>query len=120
RKARTTVSMLGEFKLAADPDFGGTNLVPEDFSLQQNYPNPFNPTTIIEYALPVDDFVELVIFNALGQAVKTLQQGRQLAGSYQVSWDGTDSRGHQVASGMFFYRIKAGTFVKTKKMILLR
>jgi len=120
RKARANVSMLGKFKIASDADFGGTNLVPEDFSLSQNYPNPFNPTTVIEYALPVDDFVELVIFNALGQAVKTLHQGRQFAGTYQVSWDGTDKRGNQAASGIFFYRIKAGNFVKTQKMILLR
>ena len=120
RKARANVSMLGKFKIASDADFGGTNLVPEDFFLSQNYPNPFNPTTVIEYALPVDDFVKLVIFNAIGQAVKTLHQGRQLAGTYQVSWDGTDKRGHQVASGIFFYRIKAGNFVRTQKMILLR
>ncbi len=120
RKARANVSMLGKFKIASDADFGGTNLVPENFSLSQNYPNPFNPTTIIEYALPVDAFVELVIFNALGQAVKTLHQGRQFAGTYQVSWDGTDKRGNQAASGIFFYRIKAGNFVKTQKMILLR
>lgn len=119
-KAKAQVSELGEFKIAYNPDFNGTNLVPEEFSLSQNYPNPFNPTTIIEYALPDDKIVELTVFNSLGQAVRTLHKGRQFAGNYQVQWDGTDEHGRRVASGVFFYRIKAGNFIETRKMILLR
>ena len=94
--------------------------IPVDFSLGQNYPNPFNPTTIIEYSLPRDENVELIVFNFLGQSVRTLHSGEQLAGNHQVQWDGRDEQGQSVGSGVFFYRIKMGDFVRTHKMILLR
>ncbi|MFQ5824682.1 MAG: S8 family serine peptidase [bacterium] len=119
-KIKAQVFKLGEFKISLDPGFDGTNLVPKTYSLKQNYPNPFNPITTIEYDLPEDGLVVITVFNSLGQKVKTLYNGHQLAGSYKVHWDATNETGHQVSSGVYFYRLKAEKVVKTNKMILLR
>ncbi len=89
--------------------------VPKQFYLAQNYPNPFNPKTIINYELPITTDVELSIFNLLGQKVATLVSGKQPAGNYQVEWDATG-----FASGVYYYRIEAGNFVQTRKMIYLK
>ncbi|RMD62641.1 T9SS C-terminal target domain-containing protein, partial [Candidatus Parcubacteria bacterium] len=94
--------------------------IPETFSLEQNYPNPFNPTTVIPYRLASGSQVELTVYNALGQRIKTLLRQKQAAGAYQLTWDGTDDRGRKVASGVYLYRLKAGEFVDVKKMILMR
>jgi photosystem II stability/assembly factor-like uncharacterized protein len=88
---------------------------PGKFNLAQNYPNPFNPTTIINYELPITNYVELSIYNTLGQKVAILVSQRQDAGYYKVQWD---ARG--LASGVYYYKIKAGEFRDVKKMILLR
>jgi len=94
--------------------------LPKDFSLAQNYPNPFNPTTTISYALPTNAFVKLVVYNILGQKVKTLVDEAQTAGFRQVVWNGQNDRGETVGSGIYFYRIQAGDFTKTAKMSLLK
>jgi hypothetical protein len=94
--------------------------LPKDFSLAQNYPNPFNPTTTISYALPTNAFVKLVVYNILGQKVKTLVDEEQTAGFRQVVWNGQNDRGETVGSGIYFYRIQAGDFTKTAKMSLLK
>jgi parallel beta-helix repeat protein len=93
---------------------------PESFSLSQNYPNPFNPQTQILYGLPVDCQVKITIYNLLGRRVKTLADEPQTAGYKRVHWDGKDERGVEVASGIYFYKIQAGEFVQTKKMLLLK
>ena len=91
------------------------------FRLFQNYPNPFNPTTTIRYALPGSVPVELTVYNLLGQKVRTLVHRRQPAGRYQVQWDGRDDQGKPVASGVYLYRLRAGSdFTRTKTMLLLR
>lgn len=92
------------------------------FLLMQNYPNPFNPETTIRYLLdnPTPKQTELIIYNSLGQQVKTLVSAKQPAGSYKVSWNGKDDNGHQVASGIYYYRLKSGDKQFTQKMILLR
>jgi hypothetical protein len=91
------------------------------YQLQQNYPNPFNPRTIINYRLAFDNFVELAIYNLSGQQIRTLVSIYQPAGSHQVEWDGRDESGQPVASGIYFYQLKAGNdFAATKKMVLLR
>jgi hypothetical protein len=90
------------------------------FSLTQNCPNPFNPVTEIMYELPVDCHVRLEIYNVLGQRIVTLVDGYQAAGGSTVRWDGRDRSGAEVASGIYFYRIKAGTFEDVKRMVLLR
>ncbi|MHB2155103.1 VWA domain-containing protein [Calditrichota bacterium GD2] len=94
--------------------------IPENYSLKQNYPNPFNPTTNISFCLPHSDFVQIIITNSSGKRIKTLFQGRLNAGSYNLTWDATDAAGKPVASGIYFYQLRAGNVVKTKKMILMR
>ncbi len=97
-----------------------TENLPQEFSLSQNYPNPFNPTTVIRYALPENQYVSLKVYNLLGQVVTTLVDEQKAAGYYQVRWNGKNSSGRDVASGVYFYCIKAGSFVETKKLVLLR
>ena len=89
--------------------------IPTTPLLHQNYPNPFNPSTTISYDLPVRSHITLKIFNVLGQDVVTLMDGEVQAGRHQVQWDANG-----VASGVYLYRIQAGTFVETKKMLLIR
>lgn len=93
---------------------------PNDFALKQNYPNPFNPTTTISYDLNKNAAVTLKVFNLAGQEVKTLVNENQAAGSKQVTWDGRDNKGHQVASGIYLYQLQAGNQMQTKKMVLLK
>jgi hypothetical protein len=94
--------------------------LPEAFGLEQNYPNPFNPTTTIRYALPEGADVRLVIYNLLGQQVKTLVNGAQGPGRYTVVWDGRDEAGRPAATGMYVYRLQAGAFVQTRKMLFAK
>ena len=91
------------------------NPAPVDYTLQQNYPNPFNPVTTISYSLPVKSEVELIIFNALGEGVMQLTNEEKEAGRYSVEFNATE-----LSSGIYFYRLQAGKFVETKKMVLLR
>ncbi len=93
---------------------------PKSFQLYANYPNPFNPTTIINYYVPSAGSVELKIYNQLGQEIRTLANSIQPIGTHQVVWDGRDGHGNSVVSGLYFYRLKAGLVVETRKMILLR
>ncbi|MCI0554902.1 MAG: penicillin acylase family protein [Anaerolineae bacterium] len=105
---------------------------PATFTLAQNYPNPFlseakspakgegNPETVISYQLPVASEVRLTIFNALGQEIRTLVNGRQSPGQKSAVWDGKNDHGQAVNSGIYFYTLKAGDRVQTKKMVLMR
>ncbi len=97
---------------------------PRSFSLYQNYPNPFNPETVIRYQIPKLSQamlpVELKIYNLLGDEVKTLVQNDQDPGFYSIEWDGKNNQGKKVTAGTYIYRLKAGEFIKTKKMLLLR
>lgn len=89
--------------------------LPAEFSLSDNYPNPFNPRTTINYSLPVVSRVTLKVFNALGQEVATLVDGVVPAGTHSVTWTAGG-----FASGLYFYRIQAGSFAETRKMILTK
>jgi len=89
--------------------------IPTEFRLFQNYPNPFNPTTTISYQIPHATDVQLEIFSLLGQRVRSLANGWQAAGSYEVRVDGTS-----LASGVYFYRLRAGQYIEKKKMLLLK
>jgi hypothetical protein len=94
--------------------------VPDAFALYQNSPNPFNPVTTIRFDLPRAADIKLAVYNVKGELVATLIDGRIEAGSREVSWDGRDGTGRTASSGVYFYRLTAGDFVETKKMILLR
>ena len=94
--------------------------LPKTFVLYQNYPNPFNARTCIEYELQRDVRVTLKIYNVLGQQVKTLANDFHHAGHYQVFWDGRNSMGSEIASGIYFIRLEAGTHALTRKTVLLR
>jgi len=92
---------------------------PQEFTLSQSYPNPFNPSTKIEYSLAKAAQVSLRVYNVLGIEVATLVNDRQEAGSYTVSF-GTNKGTHSLSSGVYFYRLEAGSFVSTKKLILMK
>lgn len=94
--------------------------VPEHFNLLQNYPNPFNPETTIEYQLPQAGRVSLKIYDMMGREVRALVQGEQPAGYHRVQWDGRDEGGRKLNSGVYLYRIQAGSFVQTRKVVLLK
>ncbi len=98
--------------------------LPRAFSLAQNYPNPFNPSTSIAYDVPVGykDGVKVVleVFNIRGQRVSTLVNDHKTPGSYVINWNGKDDAGRRVGSGIYIYRIKAGDFTSTKKMVILK
>lgn len=94
--------------------------IPTSHELFQNYPNPFNPGTTIQYRLAKPGPVTLVLYNLLGQKVRTLVNKFQGVGSYQIVWDGRNDKGHQVPSGVYFCRLRVRDFVATKKMLLLR
>jgi len=89
--------------------------IPRKFSLNQNYPNPFNPSTTIDFALPKSEFVDLSVYNTLGQKVITLVNGNRNAGTYTVQFDASD-----LASGWYIYRLQTESNVMTKKMLLIK
>ena len=92
---------------------------PISFKLNQNYPNPFNPGTVISYQLPQAVPVRLDIYNSLGQRVRTLVDEGQEAGVHGLVWDGRDDSGRGLASGVYFYRLEAGSFTESRKMVLV-
>jgi hypothetical protein len=93
---------------------------PSTFALSQNYPNPFNPTTNIEFAIPQHETVKLEVYDILGRLVTTLANSDMPAGTYKVIWNGKDSNGLSVASGLYLYRLQAGSFTSVKKMLMLK
>ena len=94
--------------------------LPAAYALSRNYPNPFNPTTTIDYQLPEAAEVRLAIYNLLGQQVRTLVAARRPAGRYKAQWDGRNTTGEAVGSGVYLYRFSAGGFVQVRKMLLVK
>jgi hypothetical protein len=88
---------------------------PSSFELQQNYPNPFNPSTVISYQLPVSSFVTLKVYDVVGREAKTLVSSRENAGTYAVRFEGSS-----LASGIYFYRLRADNFAAVRKLVLLK
>ena len=112
----TPSSLMKPVVLQAEP----ASELPDAFAVGQNFPNPFNPETTITYALPQASDVRLVIYNALGQEVRTLINGVQPAGFHRIVWDSRDNMGRQVSSGIYLYRLVAGEFLDTRKMLILK
>jgi hypothetical protein len=96
------------------------NGIPKEYTLGQNYPNPFNPSTVIPFALPRPGFVSLKVYNIIGQEVANLVAGNLPAGAFRAAWNGTDMNGGTVTSGVYFYRLKAGDYAETRKMLLMK
>jgi len=94
--------------------------IPTEFALKQNYPNPFNPDTKLLFDLPKAQNVSLDVYNILGQHVINLASGMYDAGRYTISWNGTNSNGEDVPSGIYFYSLRTAEFAKTNKMMLIR
>jgi PKD repeat protein len=94
--------------------------IPEKFELSQNFPNPFNPMTTIRYALPEKANVRLTIYNMLGKEVRTLVNEFEEAGYKSVIWDGLDQYGRSLSTGVYIYRIQAGDFTQTRKMVFMK
>ena len=109
----------GLFILKPSPDgnlaTGDESIIPENYELKQNYPNPFNPTTQIQYELPLAGEISLTLYNTLGIEVMQLDKGIKSAGIHNISFDG----GH-LPTGIYFYQLRTGSFVKTRKMSLLK
>lgn len=122
----TLVARILQFFGRIPTDVGEYDVIeiPDGFALDQNYPNPFNPSTSISYSISPDNGgalrTQLIIFNALGQRVKTLVDKLQYPGSYTVQWNGTDDAGRRVSTGVYFYRLIRGDQTESRKMLLLK
>jgi hypothetical protein len=92
-----------------------TNEVVQDFHLEQNYPNPFNPSTTIQFRVPNSSFVNLKVYDILGREVATLVNEEKPAGNYEVEFNAND-----LSSGIYFYTLKAGKYLQTRKLILMK
>jgi hypothetical protein len=95
-------------------------VIPETYTLEQNYPNPFNPSTQIQFNLPKSEKISLIVYNMLGQRIATLVEGVLEQGAHAVTWNGRDSRGVQLSSGVYFYTLKSSSFAATRKMMMLK
>ena len=96
------------------------DVMPSNYFLSQNFPNPFNPITTLKYELPEDSFVDVTIYDMLGNVVNNLINTNQSSGYKSVQWDATNNQGEPVSAGVYIYKIQASDFVDTKKMILLK
>ena len=94
--------------------------IPEDYNLSQNYPNPFNSETVIKYQLPKAGRVELTVYNLMGEVIKELVNENKDSGFYEVIWDGTNTVGNQVSSGVYFYYVRVNEFRSIKKIIIIK
>jgi len=98
----------------------GTPTLPYDYILYQNYPNPFNPNTSVKFQVPKTSDVTINIYDMLGQKVRTLFANQVMRGTYTVNWDGLNDAGVKMSTGTYIYRMVAGEFVQSKKMVLLK
>ena len=120
RVVRAKIQKLGEFRLQIGEPGSQIQDIPKTFALKQNYPNPFNPETVIEYQLPKDVHVTLTLYNILGQKVATLVDARKKAGYYRYHLNMEKLRNGRLASGVYFYSMKAGQFTDTKKLLYVK
>lgn len=124
---KSTYSINGS-EAKPGPDYGSSNVteveieqvIPVSFDVEQNYPNPFNPSTTIKYSLPAAGPVTFKIYDIIGSLVNTLVDTEMPAGIHEVVWNGENSSGTKAASGTYFYQVKSGSRILTKKMLLLK
>ncbi|MEE9430695.1 MAG: sugar-binding protein [Melioribacteraceae bacterium] len=112
--------LFGTIKLVSTPTSVEQNKSSFSFKLSNNYPNPFNPNTVINFAVPKTENVHIQIFNSLGQLVITLVNEIRASGEHKIVWDGKDTNGKSVTSGIYLYKIETGEFTSIKKMSLIR
>ena len=94
---------------------------PYEYALHDNFPNPFNPETQIRFSIGSQEDVKLIIYDVVGRQVRTLVNGSSFSPGFHVAnWDGLDDKGQKVPSGLYIYRIKAGSFIADKKMLLVK
>ncbi len=120
---RTTADNPHSYEIGScnnDDVSNSEKIMPTNFALYQNYPNPFNPVTNLQYDLPKDEFVSVVIYDLLGNVVSQLVNEHQPAGCKAIQWNATNDHGQQVSAGVYLYRIEAGEFRQTKKMVILK
>ena len=111
---------MGAFEFNPAVGIESTNILPSAFKLEQNYPNPFNPSTTIRYILPKSCHVSLVVFDVLGRNVADLVNANQKAGAHEIVWNGKGRDGLNLASGVYFYKLKGGGYEEVKKLLLVR
>jgi sugar lactone lactonase YvrE len=112
---------MHQYKLKdAQSAVGQPKVIPDGFVLSQNYPNPFNPTTNFSYSVPKASDVKIVVYDLFGREIKTLVNETKVAGTYSITWNGRDNNNRQVATGVYFYKMKAAGFEKTMKMMLMK
>ena len=104
--------MIPEILIGVEDD---KDILPVEYALGNNYPNPFNPSTTIEFTLPNSGEASLIVYNLLGQEIIKLVKGKFDAGYHKITWDASNK-----ASGLYFYRLQAGDFIQTRKMVLLK
>ena len=124
QKAKPGVWAIDEVTFCLNQGTGITNAdgeettVPLTYELKDAYPNPFNPSTTIEYGIPVSNKVSLIIYNEMGQRIRTLVDENRTTGTYKVVWDGKDDFGNAVSSGVYFCKMQSSHFTATKKLLL--
>ncbi len=122
-EAEAVSALNGPFRLTFDQRrlaLEGVAAIPDRYALHPNYPNPFNPSTTIRYDLPEESHVSLTVYDLMGKQITSLVSESQAAGVRTVTWDGTDASGKNVSAGVYLYRIQAGEFSQTRKMVLLK
>ena len=115
---RASMSTLLSYPLSVEEGF--LNNINREYRLLNSYPNPFNPTTSINYILSEESMVDVTVYDILGRKVNRLISSKQPSGSNSVKWNGTDQLGNSVGAGIYFYQIRAGDFIQTRKMVLLK
>ena len=108
-------------KVSGPTEVGGdVNGIPKIFGLSNNYPNPFNPSTEIQFSVPTESKISLIVYNLLGQQVRTLAHGSFAAGRYTVTWDGRGENGAALASGVYFARLENGSMAVVSRMLMMK
>jgi parallel beta-helix repeat protein len=120
RDPDSTLADMGVYYFDQALNIFDEKMIPQSFSLHQNFPNPFNPLTTIQFEIPEQAAVTILVYNILGKVIKQLENSVLEAGLYDTRWNGTDEMGNIVSAGVYVYRIQAGSYTQTKKMLYLK